>query len=354
MMYDMDDSIIKEIVLKNKPIITLGDEINIRGILGENSTDSIISNDEFKSWTEKIKNKDERDLKLVNDLDHIVRVSSDFAAKYESLARSIVDPVPVPVAIGNYNLICPVCDKIFPDRRYLNRHLNLHTSRYSCPHCQKVFSRKESKLKHIPRCKVVHPRKSRKRVPKTPVKRYVCDECCKVYTRKSNYEQHTWKHKHIAIACETCHKMYSTTKSLRAHQKLHQSTREFFFCEHCSAIFLFKSNLRRHMRKYIHTNLIICEKCHKKIRTEKLLEEHRNSLTIKCILCSEMFCLEKELKSHRKYIHPNSWFKCNLCDPRTRFMTRSDQHLREHTRKSHSISLTFNNCYEVGWFLEVD
>lgn len=138
MYYDMDDSIIKEMVLKNKPIITLGDEINIRGILGENSTDSIISNDEFKSWTEKIKNKDERDLKLVDDLDHIVPVSSEFAAKYESLARSIVDPVPVPVAIGKYNLICPVCDKIFPDRRYLNRHLSLHTSRYSCPHCEKV------------------------------------------------------------------------------------------------------------------------------------------------------------------------------------------------------------------------
>lgn len=140
----MDDSIIKEIVFNNKPIITLGDEINIRGILGENSVDSTGFNDEFKSELKNAADSEREDFKFHTHYeveDYIPRVSSEFTAKYELLARSVVDPTLVPVAIHKSGFNCPVCKKSFPDRRYLNRHLNKHNGRFTCPHCKKVSSR---------------------------------------------------------------------------------------------------------------------------------------------------------------------------------------------------------------------
>jgi hypothetical protein len=62
----------------------------------------------------------------------------NLAIEYESLARSILVPSPIPPADDSKKFSCSICWKSFPDRRYLNRHFSKHTNRFTCPHCQRV------------------------------------------------------------------------------------------------------------------------------------------------------------------------------------------------------------------------
>lgn len=63
---------------------------------------------------------------------------TNLATEYESLARSVLVPTPVPSLDETKKFSCSICWKSFPDRRYLNRHFSKHTNRFTCPHCQKV------------------------------------------------------------------------------------------------------------------------------------------------------------------------------------------------------------------------
>lgn len=95
---DSNDDIKKMILKQLKPsIITFGDELNLSVILGESCTEDCSIND-----------------KSTNTINNL----SDSLKKPKS--------------------ICTICNKVFPSRRYLNRHFSKHTDQFKCSRCNKV------------------------------------------------------------------------------------------------------------------------------------------------------------------------------------------------------------------------
>ncbi|XP_065215573.1 telomere zinc finger-associated protein-like [Planococcus citri] len=328
MEIDDDVELIKQKVLKEIKPINFEDELDIDDILGQKLVDHILPDD-----------------------------------------PPILETIPVPVALRTTeitpnspketveNTVCHVCSKNYTTSRNLKKHFAKHTGRYFCPVCKKIFARKETQLKHIPRCKnksINDSMEKRKKSQKTVFVeccKYYCEECSKSFTRRENYDHHMMIHQGVQVVCEFCQKRLSSFKSYQRHKKLHEHPQQKISCEDCPTKFSLKSNLRRHIKLCKHKSEKICIKCNSKVKTETILEKHRCQDTIySCSLCSQVFCFEVNLRSHLKKEHPNLWFKCKRC-PNTSFMTRATKNLQEHVKKLHSIHLDFNECFQEGWFI---
>ena len=167
--------------------------------------------------------------------------------------------------------LCQFCDKKFASNQLRNKHQNLiHTKRYPCEVCQKVFSEK-TRL-------IIHARTHSGERP------FVCEDCGFSCTQKDNLR---------------LHREFKHPVSGRQEKK--------FTCDICSASFLTNSNLRRHVLIHSDVKLCVCETCGKSFKDAGSLKQHTFSHggpDYRCTVCLQTFTSPVYLNRHLSRLHP--------------------------------------------------
>ena len=116
---------------------------------------------------------------------------------------------------------CPKCFKVFPSKKKLSRHMQLHpddpSSSYLCVHCEQVLDAKKVPLwKHM---ETEHPDIS----SGSNQKNFNCKVCGYSSIHKQRLVRHMETHNpDKEFVCKFCHKRYQTTSSLMTHMISHR------------------------------------------------------------------------------------------------------------------------------------
>ena len=213
----------------------------------------------------------------------------------------------------------------------------------SCHFCNKTFSDREDKNRHIA---IVHY--------KNVDKQYQCSQCNHiVYSQKAlNYHvetKHNEDNKKPRFQCLFCDKLFHVQHSLNVHIKYAHELKRIP-CEFCKASFKKKSNLDSHM-KFVHdtfySNIFIdegceielfeCDSCSFQTRYQSSFRRHinnvhRSSETFSCTECNFKTVYMNNLQNHIKNIHKkDDKFSCDECS----FQTRYKRNLESHKQAVH-------------------
>lgn len=189
---------------------------------------------------------------------------------------------------------CPHCNKDFYNKRYLAKHLQMHSNRektFECGTCQKTFFTKT----HL----IIH-NESHLNIT------YSCDICGKSFYRQEGLKHHLKKHLGETVKCEQCEKQFSTTSDLKVHMRFHDN--EFpFKCELCSEKFVIKGNYTYHMKQHKREKFK-CTICSVEISQASAYRRHVFSHTGKPFPCPVESCecsftVRSLLSAHMKSRH---------------------------------------------------
>ena len=129
----------------------------------------------------------------------------------------------IATALGESQLKCTYCQKLFKTRRLLNLHCKRHVQNHRCIICSIATNSLWELRRHV---NTVHM-KSRS---------HSCNECGRTFSQKSDLNRHLAKHfTDEAHKCEFCDKKYRWEKQLQQHMKIHS--------EVCLLIFRHNINL---------------------------------------------------------------------------------------------------------------
>ncbi|OXA43905.1 zinc finger protein 320 [Folsomia candida] len=194
---------------------------------------------------------------------------------------------------------CEHCDKIFLNRKNLQRHINAHEGRkyHSCSICGKPFSTADSALGHT----FFHMNK---------------EELAKA--------RETWRH-----GCFICNKRFRTSPLLRRHARSHAEETYFLDKGQFDLNYLQGANLEpvkyleesfshinyltTHAKIIQKVKAVTCAKCGKKFNSNSAMVLHLNGVHLKlrhpCPQCGKSFTQKGNLGSHLKRFHPMERFE---------------------------------------------
>lgn len=189
---------------------------------------------------------------------------------------------------------------------------------YFCRGCQVRYISKKDLNIHI---KLTHKLETKK--ASNPFK---CDKCNRTFNSLHNYNQHSKTH---AIdddrKCPFCFKSF---KALKHHiRNVHSEKR--FHCEQCGKSFGKKHGLDRHLKTHSDDfKSYQCPKCSRlfveKIQLERHFHVHlkaKKKTKHRCLECQKYFNRRPDLLRHRKTIHQERVYECDLC-PDRRFSSK--------------------------------
>lgn len=133
---------------------------------------------------------------------------------------------------------CPVCQKCFKIKPYLQAHLLVHTEKpFSCSDCSKSFRRKVELKKHM----LIH----------TKGRIFNCRQCNSEFDNLEILRQHI-KVAHVTekpVGCKVCSRRFKDEASLQSHMAVHTGDKPFR-CSVCNTGFTQRSNLSSHMKRH--------------------------------------------------------------------------------------------------------
>ena len=127
--------------------------------------------------------------------------------------------------------------------------------------------------------------------------------------------------KHRKIKCKMCTEIFGSVKDLNIH---HKQDHGIIKCTKCNKYFSIQSSLDKH--SYTHGELKFnCELCAKCFPFESRLDQHmlvhiNNKLSCLKKSCDKQFKSIGDLNLHTKYHTKGSWYHCNHCDYKTKFI----------------------------------
>ncbi|KAK6966068.1 zinc finger protein 26 [Biomphalaria glabrata] len=211
---------------------------------------------------------------------------------------------------------CTICSKTFKLHRYLNAHLETHTSEQThqtedlkCTICSKTFQRQRYLKTHLK----IHTSEQTH-----PTEDFKCTICSKTFKLQrylnAHLETHTSEQMHQTedFKCTICSKTFQRQRYLKTHLKIHSSKQkhptEDFKCTICSKTFQFQRYLNVH------------------------LKTHSTEPTMKCDHCQRCFKTIYSLKKHlkKKNVHEETTFLCSICDKQFRSHRYLTNHLKKH------------------------
>ncbi|KAK3577108.1 hypothetical protein CHS0354_037141 [Potamilus streckersoni] len=204
---------------------------------------------------------------------------------------------------------CDICDKVFPNLRYMKRHRASHVGpQHVCDICGKMY-------------KVLKALRDHRKRHDTGYKRpeFSCQICSKTFCTRYIMDCHI-KSEHMGIRksflCSVCGKSFTTKHTLQQHANVHVGARPYP-CNICGKSFSYESALRDH--KYIHAGVkkFVCKFCTKAFRQrsalkmhEKIHSDHKDFV---CGECGRGFTQKQALQRHVRAHKGDKPFSCKLC-----------------------------------------
>uniref|UniRef100_A0A3B4G2K0 Zinc finger protein 236 n=1 Tax=Pundamilia nyererei TaxID=303518 RepID=A0A3B4G2K0_9CICH len=207
---------------------------------------------------------------------------------------------------------CDQCSQTFNVEFNLTLHRSTHTtSDFTCPVCNKKFSRIASLKSHI----MLHEKEEN----------LICVECGDEFVLQSQLSLHLEEHRKElsgikVYTCKTCDKEFKTSAQIKEHMKSHIKMRPLTStsrnykknidrsgftnsCHHCGKAFKKPSQLIRHIRIHTGERPYKCTHCGKAFNQKVVLQTHMVRHTGEkphlCMLCPASFSQKGNLSSSR-------------------------------------------------------
>ncbi|OCT75419.1 zinc finger and BTB domain-containing protein 47 isoform X2 [Xenopus laevis] len=244
------------------------------------------------------------------------------------------------------NFPCKKCPRVFNNRWYLEKHMNVTHSRMRiCDKCGKRFLlESELMLHHQTDCekniqcitcgktfkKLWSLHEHNKIVHGYAEKKFSCDICEKKFYTMAHVRKHLVAHtKDMPFTCETCGKSFKRSMSLKVHSLQHSGEKPFK-CENCHERFQYKYQLRSHMSIHIGHKQFMCQWCGKDFNMKQYFDEHMKTHTGEkpfiCEICGKSFTSRPNMKRHRRTHTGEKPYPCNVCGQRFRFSNMLKAH----------------------------
>uniref|UniRef100_A0A3Q2U7E2 Zinc finger protein 236 n=1 Tax=Fundulus heteroclitus TaxID=8078 RepID=A0A3Q2U7E2_FUNHE len=225
---------------------------------------------------------------------------------------------------------CDQCPQTFNVEFNLTLHRSTHnTSDFTCPVCNKRFSRIAGLKSHV----MLHKKEEN----------LICSECGDEFILQSQLSLHMEEHRKElsgvkVYTCKTCGKEVKTFVELREHTKSHVKMRALSSssrnykknidrssfansCHHCGKAFKKPSQLVRHIRIHTGERPYKCTHCNKAFNQKVVLQTHMVKHTGEkphlCMFCPASFSQKGNLHSHVQRVHSETkgvpLFPCMDC-----------------------------------------
>lgn len=242
---------------------------------------------------------------------------------------------------------CKECDKNFRNRYVLTIHERIHTGKkpFVCDICGRAYAAANNLSFHL---KIVH-----KKVVSMRLSHY-CKHCDKYFNGNSTLKIHMRSHTgEKPFVCDVCGYSFASPHNLKRHKdyKHNKNIKKKFKCETCERCFVFKSDLKNHMKSHMERERNFeCQICHKSFLSNNHLKRHlqihdENRELFKCDQCGKGFCSPTSLSEHQRVVHNGEKsFKCQICQLAFSFKGNLKRHLNTHGTK---VKIKCGTCGEL-------
>nr|XP_023014838.1 gastrula zinc finger protein XlCGF71.1-like [Leptinotarsa decemlineata] len=215
---------------------------------------------------------------------------------------------------------------------------------FSCPKCQKRFTRKFDMHKHIQN---KHPDKVDNITPSVKSKNveilkkckadthYTCDICNSNFVKSSSLLRHRNTHlNEKPYCCHICGAKFQTSEHLTRHiEQLHYD-RKKFHCVYCDQWFKSKPTRDEHLNIHTQARPFMCDICGRAFKQKASLYVHKkfhgDVFPFECRVCDKKFRRNGDLKVHQ-WIHSGERpYSCDICKKSFRLGQDLKRHYRTH------------------------
>ncbi|NXD53766.1 ZN652 protein, partial [Corvus moneduloides] len=266
---------------------------------------------------------------------------------------------------------CKKCPRIFNNRWYLEKHMNVTHSRMQiCDKCGKRFLlESELLLHHQTDCekkiqcvtcgkgfkKLWSLHEHNKIVHGYAEKKFSCEICEKKFYTMAHVRKHMVAHtKDMPFTCETCGKSFKRSMSLKVHSLQHSGEKPFK-CEVRSWLLPHPSNkgkttdLGKDFPLLGASTLLcasaaqfMCQWCGKDFNMKQYFDEHMKTHTGEkpyiCEICGKSFTSRPNMKRHRRTHTGEKPYPCDVCGQRFRFSNMLKAHKEKCFRVSNPLA----------------
>lgn len=229
---------------------------------------------------------------------------------------------------------CRYCDKVYDDKRSLNKHLFTHGKRkFVCSDCGKAYFQKAALDEHN---KLEHSGKQSAK--------FKCPECNQAFNNSQCLRRHQHnKHKSVRSTidllstCDVCQKTYKSRTHMVTHRRYRHRSEAEFTCGECSMVFNNKPKLTAHVKVNHLPPTYKCEKCSALLHTLAELNSHLHrshavlqKKSVVCEKCRKSFKDISVLQAHVLNHSEENHFYCKECGNGFKDRMNLNQHLRSH------------------------